>query len=367
MVKTTLALTWLALSLTAQLSAAGNENRPWDLRGAAAYLDQRAAWWITWKPAARDQNTFCISCHTGLPYALGRSAVRGALGEEGPTPSERALIENVTKRVRLWNELQPLYSDAQSGASKSAESRGTEAVLNALILVNHDAGEGKFSQDARQALDNIWALQEKTGEHAGAVSWLNFHYEPWEADDSPYWGATLAAVAAGSAPEGYRSASEVRENVRLLREYLLRELPGQSLFNRVGLLWASATWPGLLTAGQRETILESIWTVQRDDGGWSAPALVPATWKRKDSTPLETSSDGYATAFIAFVLRQAGVPRSQPRMQRAMAWLEGNQDKATGMWPASSLNKRRDPSSDAGKFMSDAATAYAVAVLTAEK
>ena len=236
-------------------------------------------------------------------------------------------------------------------------------MLDALILVSFDSRAGKFSDDTRQALDHMWGLQLKTGEQAGAVTWLNFHNEPWEADDSQYWGATLAAVAAGSAPEKYRTSAEVRESLDLLRGYLVRQLPGQSLLNRVGLLWASARLPGLLKPEQQESIVRDIWAQQREDGGWSASSLMPANWKRKDSTPLETRSDGYATGLVSFVLRQTGVARSQGRMEKALAWLEHNQDKTGGMWPATSLNKQRDPASDAGKFMSDAATAYSVLAL----
>src|SRR2546423_10093365 len=71
---------------------------------AASYLDGRMEWWMGWPTAARDHQTFCVSCHTVAPYALGRPALRAALREQTPSATERKLIGNVTKRVRLWKE-----------------------------------------------------------------------------------------------------------------------------------------------------------------------------------------------------------------------------------------------------------------------
>src|SRR5260370_37800287 len=46
----------------------------WDQKAAAAYLDQRAGWWMEWPKAARDHETFCVSCHTAETSALTRPA-----------------------------------------------------------------------------------------------------------------------------------------------------------------------------------------------------------------------------------------------------------------------------------------------------
>ena len=70
-------------------------------KAAAAYLDRRADWWMGWQGAARDHGTFCVSCHTALPYALSRPALRERLADEAPSDEERRLLDNVTKRVRL--------------------------------------------------------------------------------------------------------------------------------------------------------------------------------------------------------------------------------------------------------------------------
>ena len=159
--------------------------------------------------SARDHGTFCVSCHTALPYALSRPALRVALAEQGPSINERRLIEDVTERVRLWKDVGPYYSD-QGYDHKTAESRGTESVLNALILAGHDAQSGQLSDDTRAAFDNMWALQQTTGENAGSWLWLQFDQEPWEGNDSAYYGAALAAIAVGTAPGSMRRAPESR-------------------------------------------------------------------------------------------------------------------------------------------------------------
>lgn len=346
-------------SLTSLTAVAADGATSWSPKNAAEYLDWRADWWTTWKPALREQDTFCISCHTMLPYALGRPSLHAALGETSASEGERKLIANVQKRVRMWSELAPLYPDEKSGKGKSVESRGTEAVINALVLTAYDAK----SEDAKLALKNMWTFQLTSGEKKGAFIWLQFHNEPWEGEDSQFWGATLAALAVSNTPPEDRAAA--KENIAMLSEYLRREQAGESLQNRAVFLWAAAKMPGLLDAAQKKSIVDDLFSKQQADGGWSASSLQLAAWKRKDSTELPKVSDGYGTALASFVLEQAGVARTDARLRKGLAWLEANQDKG-GQWPSESLNKKRDPASDAAKFMSDAATAFASMALSAK-
>ena len=127
------------------------------------------------------------------------------------------------------------------------------------------------------------------------------------------------------------------------------------------LLWASTTAPALLPSEAQQAIVEALLRAQQEDGGWSTASL--GSWKRNDGTPLDTRTDGYATGLVTFVLESAADGRAQAPIKRGLSWLVAHQDPA-GQWAAVSLNKQRDPASDAGKFMSDAATAYAVLALT---
>jgi squalene-hopene/tetraprenyl-beta-curcumene cyclase len=364
--------TLVACSHTKETQA--NPSQSWDPKAAAAYLDEREVTWMQWPGAARDHDTSCISCHTALPYILSRPLLRSALAENAPSAGERKLLDNVTKRVQLWNQTDPYYSDKEYRGNKAAESRGTEAVLNALILANDDAQNGHLSDVTRAAFANMWAVQQTEGSNKGAWSWLQFGMEPWEANDSRYYGAALAAIAVGTAPGNYRSAPEILEKLTLMRDYLNREFDKQSTINHAVLLWASAKLPGLVAPERQQSIIKEISDAQQPDGGWELSSLawpkdrslhsLIHRWLRSDGTAQDRKSDGVATGLMTFALRQSGIPSQDPRVTRGRAWLTSNQNKAEGSWPSVSLTQRRNPSSNVGHFMTDAATAYAVLALS---
>jgi squalene-hopene/tetraprenyl-beta-curcumene cyclase len=348
------------------MAAASEPAKPsaaWDAPAATAYLDGRQSWWMTWPAAARDHDTQCVSCHTTLSYALARPALRAALAEREASAPERQMLEHVTRRVRLWRDVEPFYPDQTRGLPKTSESRGTEAILNAIVLATRDASTGTLTDETRLAFDNLWALQFKAGDMAGGWAWLNFHNEPWEAPSSQYFGNALAAIAIGAAPGGYSSRPEIQERVKLLAAYLRSGVEKAHLLNRAMILWASTRISDVLSAEQRQAIIDELLSKQQADGGWSTASLV-GDWKRHDSTPLDKETDGYATGLVTYVMQQAGRSETDPRVARGRAWLVQHQNRTNGMWTATSPNKQRDPESDVGKFMSDAATAYAVMALT---
>jgi len=334
----------------------------WNPQAAAKYLDIRETWWQGWDRAQKDHGTLCVSCHTQASYALARPALRSQSGERAPSAQEQVMLASVEKRVREWKDMQPFYSDAVYGAGKEIESRNAESVLNAFILDSYDVPQGHLSERTRLAFDHAWALQSKSGPDAGAWVWQNFDYTPWESKESQYHWAALMALAVGNAPENYRDDPKIAANLAALRGYLQSHYDAQPLVNKIVAMWAGKYLPGVITWDQMSTLVACVDGLQHEDGGWSLTEL--GTWKRRDNTPLETRSDGYATGLVVLVLEESLVTSNKkPHVARGLAWLEANQDKTTGAWPAWSLNKNRDPSSDVGKFMSDAATSYAVLAL----
>jgi hypothetical protein len=356
-------------------AASAGANAGWDRQAAARYLDDREIYWQGWEHAKKDHGTMCVSCHTQATYGLARPVLGRDLGEQSAPATELAMLASIQKRVSMWNEMAPFYSDATSGAGKEVESRNAESVLNAIILSSYDrAGYdgqgGHLSPTTLTAFANAWALQSTSGPTTGAWVWQNFHYTPWESPESEYHGAALMAIAVAKAPDNYRHDAKIAANLAALTGYLSSHYEAQPLLNKVVALWASNWFPGVVSPAQRAALLKNLYDRQRADGGWSLTDL--GTWKRVDDTALDTRPDGYATGLVVLVLEEsAGNPQArlhaEVQIERGRAWLKAKQDKTTGAWPAWSLNKKRDPDSNVGKFMSDAATSYAVLALEERK
>jgi squalene-hopene/tetraprenyl-beta-curcumene cyclase len=339
----------------------------WDRRAAADYLDRREVWWQGWPRAQKDHGTICISCHTVVPYALSRPALRQDMGKADMAGPEKVMLASVEKRVTDWVEMVPFYSEA-NGVGKTAEAHATEAVLNAVILTSYDVQGGHLRPVTRTALDELWALQEETGEYAGAWKWQNFHLGPWEGSESAYQGAAQLMVELGKAPDEYANEAAVRPHVERVKDFLRRGYASQPLMNQMYVLWASARMEGLLTEDERRAVIEQLRAAQQKDGGWRLGAIDKGVIDRKSRIPWlrewrePTESDGCATALVVLALEESGVGRNDEMVRRGVTWLEQHQEK-DGKWLANSINKKRDPKTDAALFMSDAATGYAVLAL----
>jgi squalene-hopene/tetraprenyl-beta-curcumene cyclase len=124
------------------------------------------------------------------------------------------------------------------------------------------------------------------------------------------------------------------------------------------LLWASLRFDGLMTDAERAETIQMLRGLQRADGGWNLPSL--GNYKRQDGKPndLNAPSDGYATGVIVYILRQAGVPASDPAVMRGAGWLLTNQ-RASGGWFTRSLTN------DKHHYIAHAGSSFAVMALDA--
>lgn len=312
---------------------------------AASYMDQRTDWWLGWNRAARGQDTVCLTCHSTLTFALARPL----LGKSAAFSRE---LRNVKKRIEHIRDVEPSY-----GGDHTSASLGTEAVLSALILAREDARlrGGKPSKLTKQAFEHLWSRQRADG----AFDWLSFALKPWEDDAAVYYGAALAAVAAGSV----LNHGGTKRQLANLRRFLREGFSAASLHHQLYALWADARLRKVLTKPQKLALIQRILGAQNKTGGWNLADL-STDWEQKMIYPQDKKSDGYATGLSLYVLSQAGLKKEHPQLLAARAWLLKSQGP-DGAWPAVYLNRRRNPKGKIGKFMRDASTAFAILALKA--
>jgi squalene-hopene/tetraprenyl-beta-curcumene cyclase len=378
------ALAFIVFSATLAAQQAGpshSSSGKWDPGAAAAYLDARMDLWFAngTKLKTGESQTACVSCHAGLAYALARPVLRRVMHADTPSTQEAKLLDDTTRRVDTYATHQVLYDFNER---RQIESRGTEAVLNAVILTSADAARNlrESSAPTRKALARLWETQRPDGRW----DWLEFGLEPWETTEAAYHGATFAAFAAGTAPGPHDAAGTA--GIERLRAYLSSNYQAQHLYNRTWALLASTRLKRVVTDAQRDALVDQLVKAQRADGGWSLEAMGPWKWS-KTAPPVKspgdldaallTQSDGYATGLVVYTLKQAGVASSHDAIRKGIQWLETNQraipvpDVPGRAWHAHSLNYDREHGGEKGEpwrrlFMSDTATAFAILALADE-
>jgi squalene-hopene/tetraprenyl-beta-curcumene cyclase len=171
--------------------------------------------------------------------------------------------------------------------------------MSAMVLAANDAAtSGRLHDRTRQALDRMWTVQKADG----GFDWLKCDWPPMESDD--HYGATIALIAAGAAPEQYASTEPAQNGIARLKTYL-QVNPPPTLHHAAMVLWASTCMDGILSDTERQKTMDDLRAIQRPDGGWCLASM--GDWKRADEQPQDSqSSDGYATGLVIYVLRRAG-------------------------------------------------------------
>jgi squalene-hopene/tetraprenyl-beta-curcumene cyclase len=299
------------------------------LHQAARYLDETA---MNWTEKHR-----CGTCHTNYPYLVARATLN-----EPDSAESIAVRRFFEERVTHWDDLE-----------KSSKPRwDAEVVATAWVLALGDSLTTRDLQPlSRKALDRVWTLQKPNG----GFDWLKCGWPPLEHDD--YYGAVVAALGAGYAPGHYAQTAAAKAGIDRLRAYFAAT-PAPNLHHETMLLWASTRLDRLMTSQERDETVAKLRKLQRTDGGWSLPSL--GAWKRRDGSrnDPQAASDGYATGLAVFVLRQTGVPASDPTLRRGVGWLLANQ-RTSGRWFTRSLNNDKE------HYIANAGTAFAVLALRA--
>jgi squalene-hopene/tetraprenyl-beta-curcumene cyclase len=180
--------------------------------------------------------------------------------------------------------------------------------------------------------------------------------------------AGIEPVPVGNAPGwlAQQRGTPVEAKVELLENYLRAERKLQGDYDRTDLLWAATELPGLLDVKRMQTLVEMISRHQEPDGGWSIRTFaLPEEWGKGNRAPrlraevdlASPPTDGHMTGLAIIVLRKAGVPASDDRIQRGIAWLKANQ-RSSGRWWTRSLN------TDNWQFITYSGTVYPLLALS---
>jgi squalene-hopene/tetraprenyl-beta-curcumene cyclase len=292
----------------------------------------------------------CVSCHTNGTYMVTRPALSASLGQP-PEDTRQFFLTTLSK-------LQEEKLDRLKQSTRPAQ-----VIYIAAGLSEWDAHVSKqLSPETEKSLELMFAIQNENGTWGSLDCW-----PPFESD--AYHEATVAAMAAATAP-GWLQKAEASDNAALkagiekLKNYLRTEKPAHD-YSRTLLLWANSRMTDLLSAEQKQELIDALVKHQRADGGWSIRTFAaPETWGsgnraaklKAEPEFADPPSDGHMTGLAVIVLREAGIGADDPRVQKGITWLKANQ-RESGRWWTRSLN------TDTWHFITYSGTAYPLLAL----
>ncbi len=309
---------------------------------ALTYIEQGATAWTN--------ESHCVACHTNGTYMVIRPMLTSQFGAP-----QKELHDFFVSALR--EQLTPDPDDPKW------EPAVSQVVYIAAGLAIWDANvTHKLSPETAQALDLMFKLQRPAGD------WYIDDPNNPPLESNEYQLATVAARAVANAP-GWLAAQRGTPNephIHLLESLLRSKAKMQGDYDRTDLLWTAAEYPGLLDAARMRELTAMVFSHQQSDGGWSIRTFAqPEEWgtgNRADKLRAEPEfhnppSDGHMTGLAIIALRKAGIPASDPRIQRGIAWLERNQ-RASGRWYTRSLSR------DGWQFITYSGTAYPLLALS---
>lgn len=297
------------------------------LRNAARSLDLAA---LNWQSQPRQQ---CSQCHANMLYLCARPALAGVL-EEPPAVAE--LFEHIV--ASRWEKHGLLYA--------------VESVAIAVPLALHDRQtRGTLHPITRKALDRMASAQQADGTWGDTAGGKYAFFRRYEQ-------TLFAAVGIAQAPDEYAATKVGQRTLDRIRQYATMN-PPKTAHAKGMLLWASAHAEGLADDDDRKAAADTLLTLQRADGGWALRRLLADDPRQPAGKPAaDLPSDGYGTGFVVFALRKGGIPASDPRLQKGVAWLKSHQ-RESGRWFHPTLSDRPN------HVLSNTATAWAVMALQA--
>jgi squalene-hopene/tetraprenyl-beta-curcumene cyclase len=301
---------------------------PQSLQAAAKYLEAGALSWV------RGERT-CVNCHTTGPYMAERTAWSKRLGK----PSEE-IHDNFVKAVP--SEVKEVKQADKSG--HQFYPGATASVWRSVGLAEWDRNiTGKFSAATDRSLRDMFERQSENGSFVS-------HGEVEIPHITTDFELSLQAARAITAAPGW--LAELKDpalvaRVEKLKQWL-RTAPPRNDFDRVLKLQLGYYLPELVPQSERDAALALLTAKQHADGGWSTRDMSPIDDWHFEMSPFvlnlikslpdadQPESDAYMSSLAIVLMRQNGVPVSDPRIGKGLAWIK-RQQRESGRWWMHSL------------------------------